>query len=158
MMRSASRTLAISRVRDHNGLGRARCGVLEALLDPCRTVNQNEREALFLQIGDNLLHLLWADRAFVPCLGGGQKREVLVALVFDERLTQFRPPFHNVHDVVDDAVLQAKRQVEVAQPDVSIQQGHFFSQSRQRGPDVGRRGGLADASLARCKLQSPVPC
>ena len=54
----------------------------------------------------------------------------------------------DVDEVVDDPALGSEDQVEVAQPDVEIHHRDPLSLLGERRSDGGRRGGLADPSLA----------
>ena len=56
--------------------------------------------------------------------------------------------FDRVDDVIDDAVLEAHHDVEVAQADVGVDQHDRVAELRERGAEVGGGGRLADPSLA----------
>ena len=49
---------------------------------------------------------------------------------------------------VDDSVLQAQQQVEIAEAEIGIEDSHPVPQPGQGDPKVGREGGLADPPLA----------
>ena len=70
-------------------------------------------------------------------------------LVADQRLRKLGHSLRDVDEVEHHAPLGAHDQVEVAQADVEVDERHLLAGLRQRRPESGRRGRLADASLAR---------
>jgi hypothetical protein len=44
--------------------------------------------------------------------------------VLDERLLQTAEPFNDIHDVIDDTALEPEYHIEVAQPDVSVDEAY----------------------------------
>lgn len=100
------------RVGDDEHLVRAGDGVAEALLDPRWRVDQDEVE-LPAQLFAQRPHLLGRDRFLVTGLCRRDEVEVVQPLVADHGLAEPATSFHDVDDVVDDAVLQAENDVEV---------------------------------------------
>ena len=104
---------------------------------------------------------LLGERVLVARLRGRQQMQRLDALVADQRLRQLGVALHDVDEVVDDAPLGAHDEVEVAQPDVEIDDDDVLARLRQRCAERRRGGRLADAALARSHDQnlghSPQP-
>ena len=94
------------------------------------------------------------ERVLVARLRGRQQAELVEPLVADERLRQLGVALDDVDEVEDDAPLGAHHEVEVAQADVEIDHHDLVAALRQRRAERRRRGGLADAALARCHDQN----
>src|SRR5207302_6422363 len=75
--------------------------------------------------------------------------KVVVALILDQRLVQLGVAVDHVDEIEHDAALAAHDQIEVAQPDIEVDNDGALAAQRQSGGDRGCGGGLADASLAR---------
>ena len=69
-------------------------------------------------------------------------------LVADHRLVGLAVAFQEVDQVVDDAVLQAHDDVQVAETDVGIYDHDLVTAHGQAGAYVGGGGGLTDPALA----------
>lgn len=80
--------------------------------------------------------------------GRGQQEQPLHALVTDECLLESAVPFHDLDEVIHDAVLEAEDHVEVSKADVGVHHHTGLAGERQPSGDVGGGGGLADAALA----------
>src|SRR5690606_18467707 len=94
-------------------------------------------------------HVAGADGRLVARLGGGDQIQLfLEPLILDHRLAQPGAPFDDVHEVVDDAVLQTHDDVEVEQADVRIHAYYFVAETCQLDAHVCRGRRLTDASLA----------
>ncbi len=85
--------------------------------------------------------------SFSRVCAAGRIEERLEALVFDQRLTQLAAPFGDFDEIEDDALLQSQHQIEVAQPDVGVDQDDALTALGERRAEVGGRRRLADAAL-----------
>ena len=92
----------------------------------------------------------------VPGLGRGYQVKLQFVLVLDHSLAKLALAFNDVDQVVYDPVFQAHDHVQVAEADVGVHDDHLVAAHGQGGADVGGRGGLADASLARGQNDGPT--
>src|SRR5581483_4598785 len=132
--------------RHDDRFGGAGDRVAEAVLDPRRTIDQHvvgERRDLV----DHLRELQLADRGLVALLRGRQHREVLEPLVLDQRLPELTAPFDHLDEIEDDALLDAEHEVEIAQPDVGVDEDDAMAALRERCAEVRGGGRLADAAF-----------
>src|SRR5690606_3981161 len=77
-----------------------------------------------------------------------ENREVVQALVLDERLLQLRLALNHVDEVEDHAPLATHDHVQVAQADIEIDHHGSLAAHREAGADGGRGGGLPDSAFA----------
>jgi hypothetical protein len=117
-------------------------------LKPCSipAVDHDIVEGL-LELSDEALHVVRRDGVLVARLGGGEQEQALDPLVLDQRLLQLALALDDVHEVVHDPVLEAEDDVEVAEPDVRVDDRDLVPGQRQRTAEVGGRRRLADAAL-----------
>ena len=106
-----------------------------------------------LQLGDDAGDAFVGQRVLVPRLRGRQHGEVRDALVADQRLRQLGVALHDIDEIVDDAALGAHDEIEVAQPDVEVDEHDLLSALGESDAQCRRRRRLADAALARCDDQ-----
>src|SRR5579884_3610267 len=104
---------------------------------------------LVLQLLHDPLDAFALQRVLVAGLRGREDEQIVVALVLDERLVEVGVAVDDVDEVEDDAALAAHDEIEVAQPDVEVDDDGLVAAHRQSGGKGGRGRGLADASLAR---------
>ena len=100
------------------------------------------------QVRDDLGDALLGERVLVAGLRSRKQKEILQALVANERLRQLGHAVDDVDQIKDDAPLGAQHQVEVAQADVEIDDHDLLAVVGQRGAQRSRRRGLADAAFA----------
>ena len=120
-----------------------------AVLDARRAVADDVVE-LLLQLLEHPLDAVALQRVLVAGLRGREDVEIVVALVLDQRLVEVGVAVDDVDEVEDDAALAAHDQIEVAQPDVEIDDDGPVPAQRQSGGERGRARGFADPALARC--------
>ena len=85
-----------------------------------------------------------------PCrvLRGGEQVQRVDALIPDHRLRELGVALSHIDEIKDDAPLGAHDQIEIAQPDVEIDDADALSALRERRPERRRRGGFAHAALS----------
>ena len=99
---------------------------------------------------DHPRHALGGQRILVAGLRRRQQRQRVDPLVADQRLRQLGVALHDVDQVEHHAALGTHHQVQVAQPDIEVDDDHVLALLRQRGAERGRRRRLADAALSGC--------
>jgi hypothetical protein len=77
-------------------------------------------------------------RAPLPVATDGQQAEVLPALVADQGLVEAALALQDVDGGVQHAVLQPEQQIQVAQANVRVQQGHLVTEPGGAGEAMGR--------------------
>src|SRR5690606_31669684 len=98
----------------------------------------------------NLAHPLDRECILVTGLGGRQDKEILATLVLDQGLIERRLAVDHVDQVVDDPALTAHDEIQIAQPDVEVDDGGFMPTQRQPHGDSCTGGGFAHPALAGC--------
>ena len=123
-------------------------GVSKALLDAGGTIDQHVVRLLRGEVDDRG-KLLGRDRILLARLRGRQDRKRLEALIFDQRLAKLAAPFRDLDQIEDDALLEAEDEIEVAQPDIGVDQDHALAALRERRAEIRGRRRFADAAFAR---------
>ena len=106
------------------------------MLDPGWAVADDIVEAV-LQLLKHPLDPVALQRVFVAGLGGREDEEVVVALVLDQRLVELGVAVDHVDEIEDDAAFAPHDQIEVAQPDIKIDDDSAVPAQRQAGSEGG---------------------
>jgi hypothetical protein len=122
--------------------------ICRAALDTGRRV-ADDVVVLFRQLFEHLADALDGQRVLVAGLRGRQHEEVVARACRDQRLIQVGLAVDDVDEVVDHAPLAAHDQVEVAQPDVEVDDNRFVTAHRDPSRDACTRGGFAHPTFAR---------
>ena len=120
-----------------------------AALDAGRTVADDPIE-FRAQLRDDAGDAVFGERVLVAGLRGRQQIEIFQPLVANERLRQLGDAVDDVDQIEHHAPFGAHDQVEVAQPDIEVDDHDLLALLGERGTQRGRRRGLADAAFARC--------
>ena len=147
MMRSESRTDETSGLVTMIAASAWRMASIGAALDAGRAVADDPVE-LPAQLGDHPRDAVFGQGILVAGLRGGQQAQGLDPLVADQRLGKLGDALDDVDQVEHHAALGPEHEIEIAQADVEIDHDHFLARLRERGPERGGGGGLADAALA----------
>ena len=100
------------------------------------------------QLVDDVGDALFGQRVLVAGLRGGKQIQSFQPLVANERLRQLGHAVDDVDQIEDHAPLGAQHQVEVAQPDIEIDDDDFRAVMGESGAQRSRRRRLADAAFA----------
>ena len=118
------------------------------MFDPRGTVEEHIVE-LLRQLCDRFLDLVEIEILLVVQLRSREQHECSVCvLLLDHGLFARASPLEDIHEGVDDAVLQSHDQVQVAEADIHVDQQDLLAQFRQRTADVCGRRCLADTAFA----------
>ena len=137
------------RRRDDDRFLRAGDRIAETAFDAGRAIDQHVVGIARRPAATIASNCDFGDRVFLARLRGRKNRERLEALVFDQRLAQLAASFGDFDQIEDDALLEPEHQIEIAQADVGVDQHHAHAAFRERGAEIRRGRGLADAALAR---------
>ncbi len=108
---------------------------------------------LELHLGEIVQYLFDAflgEGVFVAGLRSREDIQVLQLLVADQRLVQRGFSLDDVHEVVDDPALATHDEIEVAQPDVEVDDHGFVTSHCKASRETCTGGRLADAAFAGC--------
>src|SRR5260370_24450336 len=118
------------------------------MLDPGRAVADDIVE-VFLELVEHPLDPVALQRFLVPRLRRREDVKVVVALIPDQCLVELSGAVEYIDEIEHNAALAPHDQVEVAQPDIEVDNDSPLAAQSQPGGDRGCGSGLADASLAR---------
>ena len=131
--------------------GKGGVGVIErrerAMLDAGRAVADDIVE-IILELVDDARHAFLAERVLVARLRGREDVEVVVALILDQRLIELGVAVDHIDEIEDDAAFAPHDQIEIAQPDIEIDDDRPVPAQCQPGCDRGGGGRLSDTSFA----------
>ena len=135
------------RVGDDDRLVRVPHRQKRASLDARRTVAENVVERL-AQFADDPLDAVGGQRILVARLRGREQVQSVDALIADQRLRELGVALRHIDKVKDDAPLRAHHQIEIAQPDVEIDDADAPSALGERDAKRRGRGGFAYTTLS----------
>src|SRR5260370_5208957 len=118
------------------------------VLDPGRAVADDIVE-VFLQLVEHPLDPVPLQRFLVPPLRRREDVKVVVAVIPDQCVVELSVAVDDIDEIEHNAAFAPHDQVEVAQPDIEVDNDSPLAAQSQPGGDRGCGGGLADASLAR---------
>src|SRR5216684_9352785 len=119
------------------------------MLDSRRAVADDVIE-LLLQLLEHAVDALAPERVLVAGLRSWKDKQVVVALILDQRLVEVGVAIDDVDEIEHHAALAPHDQVEVAQAHIEIDDHGLVPTQREAGGKGGGRRGLADPALARC--------
>ena len=67
-----------------------------------------------------------------------------------DSLAQPAAAFHDIHQVIDNAILQSKNHIQIAEADIRVDADHFIPSRSQRGGQIGGGGGFPHSTLLIC--------
>src|SRR6202020_1114555 len=102
------------------------------------------------QYADDPLDALCGQRVLVARLRGREQVQSVDALIADQRLRELGVALCDVDEVKDDSALGAHHQIEIAEPDIEIDDADALSALRERDAKRRGRGGFAYTTLSRC--------
>ena len=100
------------------------------------------------QLRDDAGDAVFGEGVLVARLRGRQQIEIFQPLVANERLRQLRDAVDDVDQIEHHASFGAEHQVEVAQPDIEVDDDDLLALLGKSGTQRGRRRGFADAAFA----------
>ncbi|MNT32838.1 hypothetical protein D3C72_1687390 [compost metagenome] len=133
---------------DYNRLVGTRDGVAEAMLDPCRTINQDVF-ILLLELENDILHLLRGHGGLVFGLSRRQHIQLIKTFVLDQCLIQPAAPLRHINEIINDPVFQAHNYIQIPQSDIRINQTYFFALQCKCGTNIGCCGRFANSAFTR---------
>src|SRR5260370_16627780 len=117
------------------------------MLDPGRAVADDIVE-VFLELVEHPLDPVALQRFLVPRLRRREDVKVVVALIPDQCLVELSVAVDDIDEIEHNAAFAPHDQVEVAQPDIKVDNDSPLAAQSQPGDDRGCGGALADPSLS----------
>ena len=132
---------------DHECSVRTGYRIFKPLLNAGRTV-QNNVFKLSLQMLNQLDHLAFIYRGFIPRLCGRKQIQAGIALILDQRLLDTAVALHHIHQIVDDPVFQPHDHIQIPEADVRVDQHDPLAHGRKTRTDVRGCGRLSHAAFS----------
>jgi hypothetical protein len=122
---------------------------MRTLLNPRGRIANDVVEAFGDELVEHPTHALRSERILVTRLGGSEHEKRFEPLVLDQRLLERALALDDVDEVIDHAALASHDEVEVAQPDIEIDDRDLLAAACKPAGQASRGRRLPDASLAR---------
>src|SRR5580693_2822377 len=117
------------------------------MFDPRGTIADDVIELLF-ELVEHTIDAITSQRILVTGLRRREYVEVVVTLVFDQRLIEVGVAIDDVDEIKDDPAFAPHDQIEVAQTDIEVDDDSLVPAQREPGGKRRRGGGLAHPALA----------